>query len=931
MIDFFIGGKKMNKLKKTIICKIIILFLFACSIPYEGENSKNEEKELFESRKLNELNSGSLISMMEVGSKTITQTSSNLWHLVELQNTFTNPVVIMGPVSFKGHKPCTVRVKDVTFNEFKFQIDEWDYMDGIHITETVSYMVIEAGTYIIDDYCKIEAGIIKNAYTDWVSVPLTHSFTNAPIILTQCTSYNESKAVATRLTDITDSGFKVKLQTEESSNDFRYESEELCYVAIELNHPVSAQIWDTLSSDREIMGISYSGNEEWQSYNINNLESTPFIFGAIQTYIGSNPCTLRYKINNSSKNIFFRLQEEFSLDEEENHYKETIGMVIFTNGIYYSQVTVNRNWHQADIPWTSVYSRFNNWKQVDSSADGEELAAVNGKYIYTSRDGGDTWKQHTDNPGYGYWKLITSSDDGQTLYAAQRGDIYRSRDGGYTWAECIKDSSNDWELIKCSADGMRVLAYNYANYAYISTDGGESWNSDNVRRYWNVMDMSADGMKIVSGYLGNSFYISNDGGETWHWCNEAGGQLWKDVTISADGLVIAGVDYDALVISKDGGVTWNTYYDIIRDYSGYSIDCSSDGSILYIGGRRTIYKSIDYGLTWEDCRMNMGNKIVSISCSSDGNNIVGAQERGFIYTSENGGETWEKCINAGSRIFNEIAVSGDGQQIFTIDNLHSNTYRSTDKGTSWELLDASSPPCVSLTCSTDGSQLWAAINRRTYLEYSIDNGLSWSSNIKAGERLWTAVASSSQGDIVIASEYGGYIYRTEDHGESWSELTSAGLRNWQYIACSGNGEKLIAAPQTGYLYISIDNGQNWTEHREPGSKDWSGLAVSKDGTTFAASSFDGYICITEDNGNTWKEPFTRGHNWYDIIISSDGTKLAAADSGDYIYYSVDRGNNWNQQGNAGVQTWISLAGSDDFSTLTATAMNTNNGVFISWY
>jgi len=84
------------------------------------------------------------LNIFEVGSVTAVQTTGQTWHSVSLQHSYTNPVVVMGVPSFNGPDPVTMRIRNVTNNRFEYQIDEWDYLDGGHIAETIAYMVMEA-------------------------------------------------------------------------------------------------------------------------------------------------------------------------------------------------------------------------------------------------------------------------------------------------------------------------------------------------------------------------------------------------------------------------------------------------------------------------------------------------------------------------------------------------------------------------------------------------------------------------------------------------------------------------------------------------------------------------------------------------------------------------------------------------------------------
>ena len=52
----------------------------------------------------------------------------------------------------------TVRVRNVGPTSFQFRLEEWDYQDGPHGTETVSYLVVEAGAYAVPGGGTLVAG-----------------------------------------------------------------------------------------------------------------------------------------------------------------------------------------------------------------------------------------------------------------------------------------------------------------------------------------------------------------------------------------------------------------------------------------------------------------------------------------------------------------------------------------------------------------------------------------------------------------------------------------------------------------------------------------------------------------------------------------------------------------------------------------------------
>lgn len=62
---------------------------------------------------------------------------------IQFSQRYHNPVVVFGGMSMADAAPATIRVKDLTLTSFKVQIDEWDYLDGTHNPQTLSYMVVE--------------------------------------------------------------------------------------------------------------------------------------------------------------------------------------------------------------------------------------------------------------------------------------------------------------------------------------------------------------------------------------------------------------------------------------------------------------------------------------------------------------------------------------------------------------------------------------------------------------------------------------------------------------------------------------------------------------------------------------------------------------------------------------------------------------------
>ena len=87
----------------------------------------------------------------------------------------------MGTPSFNGPHPMTIRVKGVQRKSFLWQMEEWLANDGPHTTETLSYMIVERGSYQLADGTWIEAGSIDGT-KDFQEVKFESEFDATPVV-----------------------------------------------------------------------------------------------------------------------------------------------------------------------------------------------------------------------------------------------------------------------------------------------------------------------------------------------------------------------------------------------------------------------------------------------------------------------------------------------------------------------------------------------------------------------------------------------------------------------------------------------------------------------------------------------------------------------------------------------------------------------------
>lgn len=122
-----------------------------------------------------------------------------------------------------------MRVRNVSPTGFEIQMDEWDYLDGYHVVETIDYLAVLPGSHVLGGL-NVEARSIELDH-NWQTLNWEQEFTQAPVVFSQITSVNEASAAITRMRAITNSRVQIRID-EEEKNDRRHASEQVHMIAI---------------------------------------------------------------------------------------------------------------------------------------------------------------------------------------------------------------------------------------------------------------------------------------------------------------------------------------------------------------------------------------------------------------------------------------------------------------------------------------------------------------------------------------------------------------------------------------------------------------------------------------------------------------------------------------------------------------------------
>lgn len=245
---------------------------------------------------------------------------------VTFENTYANPVVIAGGASYNGGQPVTVRIDELKTTSFNIRLDEWDCYDGTHYYESVSYMVVEAGTYSMPNGKLLQAGNFEaNSGTSFSSINYPSAFDEEPIAFAQAVSEREEETINMRIQHSTsDKNTLSVLMQEKDRDNSGHTGELISWIAIESGSG---------TNDESIFEVGSTPNvvtEQWYTINLKeNFTTTPIFISKIGSYVGSDASSLRYR-NLTTNSVQVFVQEEECGDIETNHGgAENVNYAIF--------------------------------------------------------------------------------------------------------------------------------------------------------------------------------------------------------------------------------------------------------------------------------------------------------------------------------------------------------------------------------------------------------------------------------------------------------------------------------------------------------------------------------------------------------------------------------------------------------------------------
>jgi hypothetical protein len=257
--------------------------------------------------------------------------------------------------------------------------------------------------------------------------------------------------------------------------------------------------------------------------------------------------------------------------------------------------------------------------------------------------------------------------------------------------------------------------------------------------------------------------------------------------------------------SSDYGSTWSN--GVTVNFNNFINEIDADLTLRYIvvggssvGGVDYIYRSTDYGISFEPLLNSPQSVWGSITSSSTGQYLVAGQYENLSYKqiwySSDYGANWNLCLGVVDLYWQNLLVSSyNGQNVIGgaynfSTPAETKIYISNDYGANFSLMGVILPNTTvdQLTCSSTGQYAYAAMGAYGIYK-STDYGANWemsNADISNGE-YYKSVSTDSTGQYILAYDNSVYnTYLSSDYGVTWILQDTPGALN------SGDGGGVVS-------------------------------------------------------------------------------------------------------------------------------------------
>ncbi len=460
-----------------------------------------------------------------------------------------------------------------------------------------------------------------------------------------------------------------------------------------------------------------------------------------------------------------------------------------------------------------------------------------GSGLWKSTDGGETWKNISDNEGLpsGIWGISgvsVSPVNSKKVFALienKEGGLFRSDDGGSSWEKVNEDRNlrqRAWYYTRVYADTQnenRVYVMNVSFWR--SEDGGKSF--DRYRTpHGDHHDLWIDpenNKRLIVADDGGA-QVSSDDANNWStYMNQPTAQYYRVATDNS-------FPYNILVAQQDnstqrvphrvnsGGISERDWERSAGGESAHLAAKPDNPDIVYGGSYGGYLTRLDHSTgevrsvnVWPNNPMGHGAEDMKYRFQWNFPIFFSPHDPNKLYTTSNRfhvtyneGEKWEVFSPDLTR--NEKEKLGPSGGPITKDNTaveyYATIFAACESPYEKDLLWAASDDGL-IHLSRDGGKNWEDVTPVNSPKYLMWNSVEPDPFVKGG--LYAA------GTLYKTGDFQPYMYKTKDYGKTWEKITN-GIPNNHFtrvLRADPKKEKLLYAGTESGMYISFDDGISW--------------------------------------------------------------------------------------------------------------------------
>ncbi len=495
-------------------------------------------------------------------------------------------------------------------------------------------------------------------------------------------------------------------------------------------------------------------------------------------------------------------------------------------------------------------------------------SSANGR-IYLTTDGGATWTQELLVTGANMYKLCFTDQNRGVAIGKSVATLYYMKDGatwvksdsltlsGATYTRSDIRAVHMVDSLLAYAVGWGSLVGAQASIQIKTTNGGQTW----------VQQVQSAGNKVYDNLYGVYFKDASNG-----------------YAVGSSSRVTTAVK------TSDGGVNW-----VPAPFpAGISLSglIGSGDSLLTVGGDGAIFRSADFGASWDLCTPHLGAALNAIQIPAP-STIIAAGFDAVGVRSTDGGATWGQgsvwtgtfATNVNDLCFVN-GTTGFAAQSYRL------VSKTTDLGDSWTVCIPETTASTVYSYGVDfvdnnlGFVVGAYGSSSGVVHKTTDGGATWTTKtaVIAKQLYGVAFANATTGVAVGDSKLGAY---TTDGGTTWTASTfnnvpsnraTADFRGVVFLTPT-----IALAVGDSTIVKSTDAGATWNYVASSAKSQLRGIDAADATTAYAVGQKE--VWKTTDAGETWTNIIDTSvvvGALYSVAVDNSGNVWVSA-AGGYVY------------------------------------------------